>query len=272
MQPKMLYTSQKPVDPLILNVFPLADQQTSSYSVYDDSSRGETYKSGACTWTDVSAKQSGDDLTIEIAPVRGSYPGMLTQRSYEIRLPGDWPPDSVTSNGTALDFVLHGEKPSWHYEGNTLSTIISTPRYSVAQRVIIHVHRPSGSLAARVQLNGFAGAETRLREAYDALNAQWPFTRAPDPLIDAWQTGDRISYKPQTARQELAQFAERYAEGVRQVQDLADKTNVPDDQLVKQLMQHRGQDTTVTRAQQYRASLQRSLALLSDGKLAGKPN
>ncbi|MFC5864536.1 TIM-barrel domain-containing protein [Acidicapsa dinghuensis] len=272
MQPKMLYTGQKPVDPLILNIFPFADTQTSTYSVYDDASRGENYKSGVCAWTDISAKQSGDDLTIEIAPVRGSYPGMLTQRSYEIRLPGDWPPNSVISNGTALTFALQSDKPSWHYEGNTLSTIITTPRYSVSERVVLHIHRPAGSLASRAQLDGFAGAEERLREAYDTLNAQWPFTRAPDPLIDAWQTGDRISYKPETAREQIARFPQVYAEGEKQVQDLADKTNVPDDQLVKQLMQNRGRDTTVERAQQYRASLQRSLTLLNDGKPAEKNN
>jgi alpha-glucosidase len=46
----------------------------------------------------VTAKQNGDDLEVEIEPVRGSYPGMPAQRAYELRLPGDWPPESVTVN------------------------------------------------------------------------------------------------------------------------------------------------------------------------------
>jgi alpha-glucosidase len=87
MQPQMEYTGQKPIDPLILQIEPLRDNTTSAYSVYDDSSKGEDYKRGVCTWTDVDAKQSGDDLTVEIAPVRGSYPGMIHERGYEIRLP-----------------------------------------------------------------------------------------------------------------------------------------------------------------------------------------
>ncbi|HEX3437781.1 MAG TPA: TIM-barrel domain-containing protein [Pseudacidobacterium sp.] len=265
-QPQMEYTGQKPVDPLILNIFPLADNQKSSYSVYEDSSKGEGYKRGVSAWTDVNAKQSGDDLTVEIAPVRGAYPGMPHQRGYEIRLPGDWPPESVTVNGTNLVFALHSDKRGWHYDGNTLSTIIVTPGYAVSQSVVIHVHRAPGSLASRSQLDGFAGAETRLREAYDTLNAQWPFTRSPDSLIDAWQTGDRLTYKPQTAKRELARFPQIYAEGMQQVQALADKANVPDDELVKSLMENRGRDTSIERAQHYRAALQRVVVLLQDGR------
>jgi Domain of unknown function (DUF5110) len=268
MQPQMQYTSQKPVDPLILEIESLPDNGKSTYSVYDDSSKGEDYKRGICTWTDIDAKQLGDDFTVEIAPIRGSYPGMLRERGYEIRLPADWPPESVTVNGTNLSFAVHSDKPSWHYEGNTLTTVITTPRYSVEQRVTIRVHRDAGSLASRTQLDGFAGAETRLRAAYDALNAESPFTWSPNPLIDAWQTGDRLSYKPQTAKQEIARFPQVYTKGMAQVQDLSTKANIPDDQLIDQLMQHRRANTESEkeRAQHYRSSLERALALLKDGK------
>jgi alpha-glucosidase len=98
MQPKMQYTGQKPVDPLILNVAPMAEGQKSTYSVYEDASNSEAYKRGVAAWTTVTAKQNGDDLEVEIEPVRGSYPGMPAQRAYELRLPGDWPPESVTVN------------------------------------------------------------------------------------------------------------------------------------------------------------------------------
>jgi alpha-glucosidase len=169
-------------------------------------------------------------------------------------------------NGTNLIFAQHSDKPSWHYEGNTLTTIVTTPRYPVTERVVIRVRRAKGSLASRPQLDGFAGAETRLRAAYDVLNGVWPFTWSPAPLIDAWQTGDRLSYKPQTAKQEIARLPQVYAQGVSQVQDLAKKADISDDELVKQLMQNRGRDTNVERAQRYRASLQRALTLLQDGK------
>jgi alpha-glucosidase len=266
MQPPVRYTGEKPVDPLILQIEPLADNTKSTYSVYDDASKGEDYKRGACTWTDVEAKQSGDDFTVGIAPSRGSYAGMPRVRGYEIRLPGDWPPETVTVNGTRVGFAMHSEGAHWHYEGNTLTTTIVTPRYPVTERVTIRVHHAAGSLASRARLDGFAGAETRLRAAYDALNSEWPFTWTPNPLIDAWQTGDRLSYKPQTAKEEMARFPNLYAQGMQTVQELSKEANMPDDRLVQLLMKNRGRDTNVERAREYRRTLSKALALLSDGK------
>ena len=47
---------------------------------------------------------------------------------------------------------------------------------------------------------------TRLRSAYDALQQTSPVSAAPDPLIDAMQSGDRISYHPERAPEEIAHF------------------------------------------------------------------
>ena len=51
MMPKMEYTGQKPVDPLIVNVLPLKSGQSSTYSVYEDSGKAEEYQTGAFTRT-----------------------------------------------------------------------------------------------------------------------------------------------------------------------------------------------------------------------------
>jgi alpha-glucosidase (family GH31 glycosyl hydrolase) len=256
-QPPMRYTGEKPVDPLIINVYPLQDGQSSAYKLYEDSSQSEAYKRGICAWTNLEAHQSGDTLTVDVDPVDGSYPGMLTERGYEIRLPGDWPPASVTANGTKTD---------WSYEGNTLTTVITVPRTSVQTKTRIEIHRAAGSLAERTQLDGFAGSITRLRAAYDALNSLWPFTWSSQSLIKALQTGDRLQYHPGTAREELARFPTVYAHAIGDVQALVDKANVPDDQLAKQLMQNRGADTAKDRAQRYKATLHRALILLQDGQ------
>jgi alpha-glucosidase len=267
MQPTMPYTGEKPIDPLILKIYPLEDRQASTYTLYADASKSEAYKRGICTWTKLTAAQSGDDLTIRIAPVEGSYPGMITERAYQVRLPGDWPPASVTVNGLPLAFTGQNQtETGWRYEGNTLTTIITTPRFSVHTPVRIEVHRTVGSLAARAQLDGFAGSIDRLHAAYDALNALWPFIWSPDPVISAWQTGDRLSYHPETARQEIASFSVVYAQALAAVQTLVRQANVPDAELEQTLMQHRGRDTTKDRAARYRLYLNRALALLEDGK------
>ena len=259
MQPAMEYTDQKPIDPLILEVYPQEEGKTSTYRLYADASKSEAYKRGACTWTKLTAKQQGDVLTVDFAPVEGSYPEMVLKRSYEVRLPGDWPPDSVTANGASLAFTgqVTG-KVGWRYEGNRLMTVITTPEYSVHAPVRIEVRRAAGSVASRQKLDGFAGSITRLREVYDTLNTLWPLTWTPNPLIDAWQTGDRLSYRPQTAREEIARFSKVYAEGLAAVNGLIASPGAANPEG------RRG--APEDREKKYLPSLQRAAALLEDGK------
>lgn len=258
--PPMEYTDQKPVDPLILKIFPLSDRQTSTYRLYSDSSKAEAYKRDVCTWTALSAKQKGDVLTVEIAPVAGSYPGMITRRAYQLQLPGDWPPGSVTVDGTRLGFTGQRQgKVGWRYEGNTLMTVITTPQFSVHTPVSIEVRRAVGSLASRGKLDGFAGSVARLGEAYDTLNALYPLAWSPHSLIDAWQTGDRLSYHPETARQEIARFPRVYAEGVAAVRELVSNAG--------SRLQQRDATAHKDRAEHYQLYLSRAAAMLEDGKL-----
>lgn len=206
MEPPMAYTGQKPVDPLIVNIWPLADHGTSSYSVYEDSGVSVEYKHGVFTRLPIKAEQTGDTLKVEIGPVQGSFPGMLHTRAYELRLPADWPPEHVTVNGAPVHQANGAGKGGWTFEGNTLTTVIPVPASSVESRVVIEVHRAKGLTARRSELDGFAGAMTRLRAAYDAMNGTWPVSHPPDVLIDAMQTGDRLSYRPETIEPEITQL------------------------------------------------------------------
>ena len=263
MQPAMRYTDEKPIDPLRIAVYPLADGKDSSYRLYADGSASEGYKRGICTWTRLRTKQSGDTLTLTIDRVDGSYPGMIQMRAYQVELPDDWPPTSVTVNGVRLGLsAQNDDKPGWRYEGNTLTTVIRTQRFSVHTPVRITVERAAGSMASRRQLDGVPGSIARLHEAYDTLNAAWPFAWSPNPLIDAWQTGDRISYHPENVHAEITRFPQTYAQAVAQVQGLIEKASVP----IEQLMKYRGRDTTKERAERYRLYLRRAEALLEDGK------
>ncbi len=259
LQPPMQYTDQKPIDPLILKIFPLADEQTSTYRLYSDASKSEAYKRGVCTWTTLSAKQKGDALTVEIAPVEGSYPGMITRRAYQLQLPGDWPPESVTVNGARLAFTdQQRDKTGWRYEGNTLMTVITTPQFSVHSLVRIEVRRTAGSLASRPKLDGFSGSVARLREAYDTLNALSPLAWSPNTLIDAWQAGDRLSYHPENAQQEIARFPQTYAEGVAAVNDLISTPGTRKERKSPGAVKERAED--------YQPYLHRAALLLEDGR------
>ena len=224
MQPPMRYTGEKPVDPLIVNVWPLAPAASSSYSVYEDSGVSVDYQRGVFARTPIKATQTGDTLKVEIGPVQGGYPGMPRTRAYELRLPADWPPASVTVNGVPLQHASLTGKPGpagkrgptgnqgpagnqgWTFEGNTLTTIVPVPSISVQAKVVVEVRRAAGLTARRTELDGFAGAMTRLRGAYDAMHQTSPASDPPDELIDAMQSGDRLGYHPETAEAEIAHF------------------------------------------------------------------
>jgi len=208
MQPPMKYTGEKQVDPLIVNVWPLDSGKSSSYSVYEDSGASVEYQRGVFARTPIKAAQNSDTLRVEIGPVEGNYPGMLKTRGYELRLPADWPPVSVTVNGKALKPVKPGEPGGWRFEGNTLTTIIPVPAQSTAAKVVVEVVRTEGSTPHRERIDGFAGKMTLLRAAYDAMQQTGPVAGPSLALIDAMQTGDRLSYFPATIGDELVHLRE----------------------------------------------------------------
>src|SRR5207237_8135110 len=63
MAPKMRYTNEKPVDPLILTVFPLSSGQKSFYTLYEDSGNGREHQSRQAAWTAIPAKESNGQGT-----------------------------------------------------------------------------------------------------------------------------------------------------------------------------------------------------------------
>ena len=206
MQPPMRYTGEKPVDPLIVNVWPLEPGTTSSYSVYEDPSASDEYQRGVFASTPIKAMQTGETLRVEIGPVQGSYPGMPKTRGFELRLHADWPPASVTINGVTVERAGPTGKGGWSFEGNTLTTTIPVPSGSVERKVTVELRRAAGSTARRGELDGFAGVMTRLRGAYDALHQTDPVADPPDVLGEAMQTGDRLTYHPENAEEEIARF------------------------------------------------------------------
>lgn len=264
MEPPMLYTGQKPVDPLILTVYPLEEGQTSRYTVYEDSGKGEDYKRNkGAAWTEVTAQQRGEELTVTVAPVRGGYEGMQTERRLEIRLPADWPPESVQANGVALPLVHVARQGGWHFEGNTLTTVIPVAATNVHQASTVTVRRGPGSLAKREELNGFAGRLVRLRQAYDLLANDYPATAAvPDALTVPMQTGDRLGYHPETAQRELDGFAAKYRAAV----SVTEAMEVQSEPATKAVSGAPSAGPEAERSRSHQERLAKALADLRDGQ------
>ena len=190
----------------ILEIWPNSKADKTDYKIYEDNDQGVEYQNGAHSFTSVQVTQTDTQKRVEIAPPVGHYKGMPASRVYELRFPAGMPPAYVLVNGQKLQQVQLEGKVGWWFEGNTLTTHILLPERAVQSHMAIilgyDAHHP-----AHVPVQGFAGRLTRLMEAYHALSPFERLRQAPDELVMAAQTGDRLGYAPETAQAELQNFA-----------------------------------------------------------------
>jgi alpha-glucosidase len=76
----MRFTGQKPLDPLILVVFPPHNGDSSEYTLYEDAGNTRAYEQNEAARTTIRAEENDGDLTVRIDPARGTYPGMVQER------------------------------------------------------------------------------------------------------------------------------------------------------------------------------------------------
>ncbi len=219
MQPKMRHTREKPVDPLILTVFPGA--ATGSTRVYEDEGAGLGYTQHAFAWTPASYERAADGtMSIRIGPVEGSFPGVLKERGYEIRLPGALPPRAVTFAGRAVPFARSTQPcaaPCWTVEGRTLTTFVTLPRSSVGQRVEVSMTPAEATPEQRRAADGFAGRLGRIHRAMETLNRAWLKGWSPGALVEAAATGRRIEIDPASAPSEVEGLVRRWPALVEEI-------------------------------------------------------
>lgn len=219
MQPQLRNSGQKPVNPLILTIFPGLAGDT---RVYEDEGNTLGYQQDICAYTPVQFSWSENQvLHIDLLPAAGDFPGMLPQRTYEIRLAGLLPPKTVVANGQLLPFSSSEmTAAAWRYDGDKMQIHIFLPPIPVRAAVTIRITFEA-SLSQQVKLtNGVPGKLARLRRAMPLLNSLWPQEWSPDRLIEAAQTGKRISIHPATAVVELQRLNESMPEVIQQIRAL----------------------------------------------------
>jgi alpha-glucosidase (family GH31 glycosyl hydrolase) len=204
MQPKMNRSDERPVDPLILKIFP---GTKGSARLYEDEGNSLGYKHNRFAWTKITYSNSGRTANIEVAPAEGSYPGMPGERGYELQLVQTFPPESVTVNGTNVPYDDTGKQAlGWHYDGANLTTIINVPRTSVRAAVSVSVQTGAEQAANVNLLDGIPGRFVHMRRAMDIINTEAYPSWSPDSLIHAVQTSRRIELNPTSALDELRAF------------------------------------------------------------------
>jgi alpha-glucosidase len=231
LQPRMERSGERPVDPLILDVFP---GDSGSARIYEDAGDSLGYRAGAYTFTPVLERRTGATIALTIAPVEGTFPGMLQARAYEVRLRGTWPPARVTWNGAEVPYRADGSAPGWRYDGDRLTTIVSLPKADVSTRKELVVEQPSG--AEDALLDGVPGRLLRLKRGMTMLETLWPADWPSDAYVTLEETGRRITLRPDSAQVELRRFREQLPEVLRRLPEMKGDTAV-----IRRVLRHLGQ-------------------------------
>jgi hypothetical protein len=202
MQPDMMYTGERPVDPLILTVFP---GDNGSVRVYEDEGNSLGYQRGECAWTPVTSQVGADaTLRILIGRCEGTFKGMSPTRGYEVRCLFAWPPTSVECNGTIIPPGKLGDSTGWSYDGDRMAVVVRLPRGDATKQRELVLKGVSAS-----RMTAIPGAMNRLHRAMGLLNNAWPREWSPEDLVLAVQTGNRITLRPASASEEAAKIVQR---------------------------------------------------------------
>lgn len=204
----------------ILEIWPFGKKDTTGYKIYEDNGQGTDYQKDAYSFTTVRATRTATQKRVEIAAPVGHYAGMARTRTFELRFPAGMPPVSVLVDGHVLPQTHRQGLSGWHFEGNTLTTCVTLPVYAATSHISVVLSYDTNH-PMQIPTEGFSGRLTRLTEAYHALAPFERLQQAPDELVLAAQTGDRLSYAPQTAQSELAAFSAHAAQAEQAVQSHA---------------------------------------------------
>jgi len=208
MMPEMNNTNEKPVNPLILNVFPGANGNT---RVYDDAGNTQAYQQGEYTFTNVSSQIHEKKVTVIIEAIEGSYKNMLLNRAYELRFPISHVPKKVIVNGQELFFSKEESQASWRYDGINVETIVYTPEFSVNSKVTVEVEFEKEEIEL---INGVKGLISKSKEVFKfARENHWPDWKYPfNNFVYAAQTGSRVKSNPKEALKEFSLLRKIYSQ------------------------------------------------------------
>ena len=117
MMPDMNYVGEKPIDPLIVEVYP---EGTSTFTLYEDDGISYDYEKGDYCTTEYRAVQGTGSVTIDIGARKASGVYVPPQRHYLFKVHAGLDPINVYLDGTALEKrtserALRASAGGWYY-------------------------------------------------------------------------------------------------------------------------------------------------------------
>ena len=125
MQTLKLRITGSVLDTLILTVYP--DEGHAEFTMYEDEGSTEGYRNGIYSFTHFKWSKAANGMELSIESDGKTYPGQVTERSYEIRIVNSPKPQQVSANSKALD---------WSYNEKSRTTLIKTTKEKIGREVI----------------------------------------------------------------------------------------------------------------------------------------
>lgn len=170
--PEMDYSDQRPVDPMILDVFA---GKPGTFRLYEDDGTSLDYRKNEFSWTEIAYLPSnGGQHTITIGPAEGHYQGQPQSRRYQIRIHGLLKPGAVSVDGRTLveeEGFPGGEGWAWNQAEH--ATIIGLPTsLSVNKRITVKLDG-AGSFASAHMLQKLVDFRARVRQIEITEKIKW---------------------------------------------------------------------------------------------------
>jgi len=98
--PVVQYRGERPVDEVMLYVFP--DAQESHMEFYEDDGVSLEHRKGKFATTRISTQCNGSRAVVNVAKTKGTFTGQVKKRTWSFTIAVDFDPASVTADGKAL--------------------------------------------------------------------------------------------------------------------------------------------------------------------------
>ena len=222
MQTKVERTDEKPLNPLILSFYP---GKKGALKLYEDEGNNNNFKKGNFTYTAVTSEREGNTMNIVIAPVEGSFSGMLTSRGYELRFPGSFPPNTVTVNGENIPYSADAKVGHWSYVGDDLEPRVYVPEFPTNKKVSVELQFPDYD---QQLLSGKKGQIKYMKqfEAFRLMNYWNDGLYSPFEIMSLSQFGQNLEYNLSDIKKEIDEFGDRWNNALLTIQSISETNKV----------------------------------------------
>jgi hypothetical protein len=141
--PRLAHLKIRPEN-LILQFTPGADGEL---NYYEDENDNDNYINGNYAFTKITQERVGLNGIYTIYPVEGSFSGMLTARSYDLKLLAVSQPAEIKVNGVIYSQNESGEAETWKYDSQTKTAVVFIPKVPCNEKTEVKIaftEKPAG--------------------------------------------------------------------------------------------------------------------------------